>query len=111
GRAFSDSILPDCGIAVHSVPQGQSDPLFSGAGTPNADRALAAVRDRFQAQKLLADHRAALEALQSIVRGKSESDAIEVASKGKSVEMTGPFAIGSTFSENLLLEYTNGMQG
>ena len=34
-----------------------------------------------------------------------------VALKGKSVELTGPFATGSTFSENLLLEYTNGMQG
>jgi hypothetical protein len=38
-------------------------------------------------------------------------DDIGVSLKGKSVELTGPFATGSTFSENLLLEYANGIAG
>jgi 4-phytase/acid phosphatase len=31
--------------------------------------------------------------------------------QGKNVELQGPFAAASTFSENLLLEYAEGMQG
>jgi 4-phytase / acid phosphatase len=114
GRAFAESLLPGCAIEVHAQPEGQTDPLFSGAGTPDPERMLAAVRERLGAapQKLVADHRAALDELQAILGGKAvEPAAIGVALKGKSVELTGPFATGSTFSENLLLEYTNGMEG
>jgi 4-phytase/acid phosphatase len=114
GRAFAESLLPGCGIEVHSQPGGLSDPLFSGAGTPDPERMLAAVRERLGAnpQELTAQHRAALEALQAILRGKSEAPStLSVSLKGKSVDLTGPFATGSTFSENLLLEYTNGLQG
>jgi hypothetical protein len=63
-------------------------------------------------QVLLAEHREAFEALRSILKGKAEDPtAIGVALKGITVELTGPFATGSTFSENLLLEYTNGLKG
>ncbi len=113
GRAFAESLLPGCAIDVHAQPEGQQDPLFSGAGTPDPERMLAAVRERLgpALQKLAADHRAALAELQAILRGKvAEPAAIGVALKGKSVELTGPFATSSTFSENLLLEYTNGME-
>lgn len=112
-RAFAESLLPGCGIEVHSQPQGQSDPLFSGAGTPDPARMLAALRERLGSdpQKLLADHRAALDALEAILRGKAAAPAaIGVVLKGKQVELTGPFATGSTFSENLLLEYADGMK-
>jgi 4-phytase / acid phosphatase len=113
GRAFAESIQPGCDIAVHSHAQGQTDPLFSGAGMPNQDTMLAAVSERIgpDPQKLVTEHRAALETLQSIVRGKRSDDAVGLAVKGKSLEMTGPLASGSTFSENLLLEYANGMDG
>jgi hypothetical protein len=60
-------------------------------------------------QELVTDHRAALDALQSILSGKTEVPATMSAPfKGSSVEMTGLFATGSTFSENLLPEYANG---
>jgi 4-phytase/acid phosphatase len=75
---------------------------------------LAAVRDRLGAdpQKPIADHRVALDTLQFLLGGKSEAPAsLGVSLKGKSVELTGPFTTGSTFSENLLLEYTNGIEG
>lgn len=114
GRAFAESLLPGCGSVVHSQTDGHSDPLFSGAGTPDPARMLAAMCERLgpDPQKLATDHRAALEALQAILRGKAvERVGMGVARKGKSVELTGPFATGSTFSENLMLEYTNGMEG
>jgi 4-phytase/acid phosphatase len=114
GRALAESLLPGCEIAVHAQPAGESDPLFSGAGAPDPEHQLAAVRDRLgpDPQKLIADHRAALETLQFILGGKPEAPAsVGVSLKGKSIELTGPFATGSTFSENLLLEYTNGIGG
>jgi len=114
GRALAESIEPGCGIGIHAQPEGESDPLFSGAGTPDPERSLAAVRDRLgpNPQKLIADHRAALDTLQYILRGRADvRDDISVCLKGKSVELTGPFAAGSTFSENLLLEYANGIAG
>jgi 4-phytase / acid phosphatase len=40
-----------------------------------------------------------------------EKAAVGVALQEKVPELTGPFATGSTFSENLLLEYADGMQG
>jgi 4-phytase/acid phosphatase len=114
GRALADSLLPGCGIGVHWQPDGRSDALFSGTGVPDVERSLAAVRDRLgrDPQKLAADHRAALDTLQSILRGRTNGAAeVGVSVTGKSVELTGPFATGSTFSENLLLEYAEGMQG
>jgi 4-phytase/acid phosphatase len=114
GRAIAESIQPGCGIGVHAQEEGGSDPLFSGAGTPDPERSLAAVRDRLgtRPQHLIAGHRAAFDALQFILRGRADvPDDFSVCLKGKSVELTGPFATGSTFSENLLLEYADGMQG
>jgi 4-phytase/acid phosphatase len=114
GRAFAASLLPGCGIVLSSPPAGQSDPLFSGVGTPDPERMLAALRERLgpDPQKLVADHREALDALQSILRGKAEVPlAMGATLSGRSVELTGPFATGSTFSENLLLEYANGFEG
>ncbi len=48
--------------------------LFSGVGTPDPERSLAAVRDRLgpDPQKLIADHREALDALQFILRGRAD---------------------------------------
>jgi len=57
------------------------------------------------------DHRAALETLQSILQGKPQEPAgTSVEWKGKAPELTGPFATGSTFSEDLLLEYLEGLK-
>ena len=114
GRAFSESLLSGCPIEVHAEPEGQPDHLFSGLRSPDPDRALAAVRERLgpDPQELVAKHREALDVLQSIVTVKTgRYDPVAVTGKGKSIELSGPFATGSTFSENLLLEYAEGMQG
>ncbi len=114
GAALAESLLPGCAIPIHSQPGGAADPLFSGAGALDPKLALKAVRDRLgpDPQKLLADHRAALDALQYILNGPPAAPAaMGVSAKGKSVELQGPFATGSTLSEDLLLEYTDGMRG
>jgi 4-phytase/acid phosphatase len=121
GRALAESLMPGCGIAIQSQQADQKDPLFSGAGTPDPELSLSAIRARLggDSQKLLADHRAAIEALQFIVAGGGSTIRklleppfeIGVSLAGKNVELTGPFSAGSTLSENLLLEYANGFQG
>jgi 4-phytase/acid phosphatase len=121
GRAFGESLIPGCKIDIQSQRQDQKDPLFSGVGTPDPELSRSAVLTRLGSdpQKLIADHHAAIDALQfvlfgdrSVPRKLVEANAeIGVAISGKSIELSGPFSIGSTLSENLLLEYTNGFQG
>jgi 4-phytase / acid phosphatase len=121
GRALAESLMPGCGIATQSQPEDQKDPLFSGAGTPDPTLSLSAVRDRLgpDPQKLIADHRAAMETLHLLLTGgrsalrKLMAPPLEigVSLASKNVELTGPFSVGSTMSENLLLEYANGFQG
>jgi 4-phytase/acid phosphatase len=118
-------LLPGCAIAVHSQPQGGSDPLFdpisAGIAKPNSQMAVEAVRERLgpQPQQLLEAHRSAFDALQYVLTGgksapKDFRDSpveVSVSARGKSVELTGPFSTASTLSEDLLLEYTNEMRG
>jgi 4-phytase / acid phosphatase len=121
GRALAESLMPGCGLLVDSQPGDRKDQLFSGAGTPDPQISLSAVRDRMgpDPQKLLAEHRAAIDALQFILTdGRSAASAlleppfqIGVSLSSKAVEMVGPFSAGSTLSEDLLLEYANGFKG
>jgi len=120
GRAFAETILPGCGVALHS-DAGKQDPIFSGAGAPNAKQALEAVRERLGSdpQRLVAEHREAIDTLQFILTGGKaaprklfdQPSGAGAESSGRSVEMSGPFAAGSTLSEVLLLEYANGFRG
>jgi 4-phytase/acid phosphatase len=120
GRAFAESLMPGCEIAVEARTDGK-DPLFSGAGKPDAAVARTSVRDRLgpDARKLLADHLPALAVLQFILTGGrtaprilTESPAETGAGMGdRPPALRGPLATASSLSEDLLLEYTNGMQG
>jgi 4-phytase/acid phosphatase len=121
GRALAESLMPGCAIAVQSQPGSQKDPLFSGAGTPDPELSLGAVSARLgpDTKELLADHRAAIDALQLILDGgrgtlrKLLEPPFEIGASlsSKTVELTGPLSVGSTLSEVLLLEYLNGFQG
>ena len=117
GRALAESILPGCGVKEEWQPGDQADDLFSGAGDPDPERSLKALRERLgpDPQKLLEEHNAALRTLQFILNGGGKTSgtpaAISLSLKAKSVEMEGPLATGSTLSEDLLLEYLDGMQG
>lgn len=121
GRALAESLLPGCGLTVHSRGAGEKDPIFSGVADPDPELAEKSVRDRLgtDPQKLLADHRAALDTLQTILTGGGAAPKrlieapgeIGIERQGKAIELKGPFAVASTLSEDLLLEYTNGMRG
>ncbi|MGA2117549.1 MAG: histidine-type phosphatase [Bryobacteraceae bacterium] len=120
GRAFAESLLPGCGLETRAEPDGGADPLFSGAGTPDPALAAEAVRARLGADsgRLLADHKEALDALRQLLTGGKPvpkaldpAEAIGVAATRKSFELEGPFAVASTLSEDLLLEYAEGMEG
>jgi 4-phytase/acid phosphatase len=119
GRALAESLLPGCGLAIHSQPDGRRDPIFAGDGTPDPESEARALRERLgpQPEKLIADHAAALATLQFILMGENGTPGtlmespIGVSVKAKSVALTGPFATSSALSEDFLLEYANGMIG
>lgn len=135
GRALLEGMLPGCGIAVHSVKEGKRDPLFHpfGAGIPRPDPkvATAAVLGRIGGNPACLEelYRPALATLQEVLLGckpaspcpppgkapqKSlfASPTSLVSGKGDhSARMRGPLKLGSTFSEDFLLEYLNGLKG
>lgn len=119
GRAFAESLLPGCGLATHSNPQGEKDSVFSGVGEPDPELSLKAVRGRLAAdsQKLVAQLRPAFDTLQFVLDGNQTGakdppppQEISASLHGRSVELNGPLDVGSTLSEDLLLEYTDGMR-
>jgi 4-phytase/acid phosphatase len=125
GRALAESLLPGCAVAVHSAPEGSRDPLFdpSAAGIAKADLEMAAkaVQERLgdKAKHFLSLHRAAFDALPSVLVGGGRPpqkrieppEDLSVAVTEKSVQISEALSVASTLGEDLLLEYTNGMQG
>ncbi|HML16935.1 MAG TPA: histidine-type phosphatase [Bryobacteraceae bacterium] len=119
GRAFAESILPGCGAVIHSQAPGEKDPIFSGVAGPDPQLAGEALRRRLgpDLQQLLEDHRSELDTLQFIL-GKDAPkrlidphEPVAVSAGGRTVELQGPIATASTLSEDLLLEYADGMTG
>lgn len=102
GRTLADTLLPGCDVKTAFQSGGSSDPLFSGTFTADPELSEQAVRKRLDPQ-LLQHYRAALDALQYIL-GSASSKVVDPSAD----IVKGTFATGSTLSENLLLEYTNG---
>jgi 4-phytase/acid phosphatase len=125
GRALGETLLPGCTVAIHSAPEGAHDLLFSpsGAGIPKPDMEMSAqaVQERLgdNARHFLELHRAAFDALQAVLAagGSTPQKRIDppaeltVSVTEKSVQLSEALSVGSTLGENLLLEYTDGMQG
>ena len=135
GRALAEGMLPDCGAKVNSLAEGKKDPIFSplATGIGHADNELgaAAVMGRVggHADALAVAYRPALETLEEILLGckpgaKCPPPGLEskvslltmpisvAPGKGdKPAEMKGPLETASSLAEDLLLEYTNGMEG
>jgi 4-phytase/acid phosphatase len=122
-KALADGLAPGCKVEIHSASQDESDPLFDGteAGTARLDAnlALAAVAGRLgpQPQAAIAAHQAAFDQLAWLLKGngKAARSILEepftlTASKGTAT-MSGPLSLASTLSEDLLLEYAEGMSG
>jgi 4-phytase/acid phosphatase len=124
GRALAETLLPGCAVPVHSAPEGTHDPVFSpsasGTAKPDWEIASQAVRARLgnNPQHFLDSHRAAFEALQHVLAGGGTPrklieppEEIGVSVTDKGIELSEPLSLGSTLSEDLLLEYAEGMTG
>lgn len=131
GKALADGLMPGCGVETHALAEGTQDPLFHGMGAAEAHLdpalAVAAIGGRIggDAGGIAEAYRPQLAALDKILAGCGKVPATNAArtslfdipatlQAGKGdhgAELRGPLSIASTLSENLLLEYTQGMSG
>jgi 4-phytase / acid phosphatase len=131
GRALAEGMFPGCTIEVRARPEGTNDPLFHPLkeNLPEETRALAiaAIAGRIggDPNNLAAAYRPQLEALDRILAGCGRAPdtngartsiltvpaTLDSGSGDHLVSLHGPLNVSSTLSENLLLEYTEGMQG
>ena len=134
GRALANGMMPGCNVDVQTV-NGGADPLFNplGAGIAKPDRALAAasISGRIGANPsaLVSAYRQEFATLREVLFGCApaklcpleekpgkrsilEQPSRVLESKGDNpADLQGPLRIGSTLSEDLMLEYANGMEG
>lgn len=133
GKALAAGLAPSCGLAVSALPERTPDPLFhfQEAQVGHAGKLLAtrAVSGRIgnNPQGLSEAYRPQLETLEEVLHGcnrgatcpgtgtatpRSIFDIQSSLAPGKGdrlVELRTPLSVASTMAENLLLEYTEGM--
>jgi 4-phytase / acid phosphatase len=134
GNAIAAGFMHGCGIRIQTSGEGK-DPLFSpfAAGVGKPDRALAAAsiygRIGANPDALIPLYQAAFDTLRGLLfdcapgvscpaedkDGKQsvlkQPSSLEASKGDHSADLRGPLRIGSTLSEDFLLEYVNGMQG
>jgi 4-phytase / acid phosphatase len=119
GKALAAGLFPDCNVPVQALPEGVEDPLFhpvqAGVGGSDPDLASAAIAGRIgtdpanltniilatcgKADGSAQARTSLLDVPSGISRGKND----------RSVDLRGPLNTASTLTENLLLEYAEGM--
>lgn len=127
GQALAEGMYPGCAIEVHASSEGTHDPLFHSisARAARTDPALetSAIRGSIggDPNNLTEAYHAQLAALERVLDGCGRAPAdtrdpislfdipAMIAARGKKVEMRGPLETASSLTENLLLEYTDGM--
>jgi 4-phytase/acid phosphatase len=129
GKALAAGLFPGCTLAVQSLPEGVEDPLFHSipASVRQPDHALvaAAVSGRIggNPNNLTEAYRSQIAALDSILatcgtlapRETKRTSILEIPAKlaprkdGRMPELRGPLSTASSLTENILLEYTQGM--
>jgi 4-phytase/acid phosphatase len=133
GKALAAGLAPGCAVEVKALPEGTADPLFhslsAAVGHPDKLLAAAAVSGRIGAnpQGLAEAYRPQLEALEEVLHACNPGSPCPpdgtaapqslftvpssiAAGKGDHpIELHTPLGIASTMAENLLLEYTEGM--
>jgi len=129
GKALAEGMFPGCAVALQASNEGTVDPLFHflEAAPVSIDQGLAtaAVAGRIggDINNLTSAYRPQLSQLEHVLAGCDTSSpptsrrtslfdvpaTLEPGSHGQPVELRGPLAVASTLSENLLLEYTEGM--
>jgi 4-phytase/acid phosphatase len=131
GKALAEGLMPGCGVDTHALAEGTHDPLFHGMSAAEAHLdpalAIAAIGGRIggNAGNIAEAYRPQLAALDGILAGcgkvpttnQARTNLFDIPAvlqpgkEDKGAELRGPLATASTLSENLLLEYTQGMSG
>jgi 4-phytase / acid phosphatase len=129
GHALAEGLLPGCAIPLHGLPEGEPDPLFhpapAGVNPAQADAASAALATRLdqpqnsyigtlvdQIRHLLAgcDVQTACKATSDPENAIPSVKPSALREKGdRLVDIDGPLPVASSFVEDLLLEYVEGM--
>jgi 4-phytase / acid phosphatase len=132
--AMAAGMIPGCSMRVHRATE-KKDPLFSplSAGIAKPDRALAAAsisgRIGGNPNALIGTYRQAFGTLREVLFGCApdttcpaeqepgkqsvlkQPSSVEAGEGDHAADLRGPLRIGSTLSEDFLLEYVNGMDG
>jgi 4-phytase/acid phosphatase len=129
GKALAKGLFPGCNVPVQALPEGSNDPLFhpvaavlshldlalataAVAGRVGGDPANATLAYHQQLasfDNLLATCGAAASPRQKRTSILTVPSTLGVGSGDHLVDLKGPINTASTLSENLLLEYTEGM--
>ena len=131
GKALAAGLAPGCALAVKALPEGRPDPLFHSlsAGVVQADRLLAtaAISGRIggNPQGLVEAYRPQLNALEEVIAGCSPAasctdrpaplslfdlpSSIAPGTGDHLVNLRTPLSLASSMTEDLLLEYAEGM--
>jgi 4-phytase/acid phosphatase len=134
GNALAAGLMPGCGMRTQTVSDGK-DPLFSplaaGIGNPEHAVAVASISGRIGANPdaLVQVYRSSFDTLRELLFGCApgascpgeekpgkqsvlkQLSSLEASKGDHSADLRGPLRIGSTLSEDFLLEYLNGMNG
>jgi 4-phytase / acid phosphatase len=134
GSALAVGLMPGCGMRTQTVSDGKDQlfsPLGAGIGNPDRGMAVASISGRIGANPdaLVQVYRSAFDTLRELLFGCAQGAPCPgeekpgkqsvlkqpsslAAGKGdQSADLRGPLRIGSTLSEDFLLEYLNGMDG
>ena len=129
GKAMAAGLFPGCSIPVQSLAEGTNDPLFhpvpASIGHENANLAVSAIAGRIgnRPESLTEAHRTQLASLDKLLATcgvsattqQKRTSLFEIpptltSGKGDHLaELRGPLNIASTLTENLLLEYAEGI--
>jgi 4-phytase/acid phosphatase len=129
GKALAEGLFPGCNVQVKALPEGVNDPLFhpNPTGFNSIDPALATaaiagrignnpanLTEAYRTQIGAMDKLLATCGAPSLTRQKRSSlfdlsASLAPGKGGHPAELRGPLLTASSISENLLLEYTQGM--
>jgi 4-phytase/acid phosphatase len=129
GRALAEGLFPGCAPPVKGLPEGTHDPLFhprnANAAAADSELSAAAIAGGIggDAGNIAAAYHSRLAELDGILakcgtgadsntRRESLFDVpttLAAGSSGAKVELRGPLSVASSLTENLLLEYAEGM--
>ena len=128
GKAIAEGLFPGCAPEVHSLPAGEVDPLFhptaNGVKPGEAEVAYAALETRVKQRQEASPE--LVEEMQHVLLGCAPKiackpmhppamplvgapTAVVHGSGDRIVDLQGPLAQASSFAEDFLLEYADGM--